>query len=96
MFLRVKTRPGSSRKSVQLVESVREGRKVSQRIVRHVGVAETEAELEELMELGETIDYKRNGTTTLFAALNILDGTVIGSRSDRHRHQEFIALSMLK
>ena len=55
MFLRVKTRPGSSRKSVQLVESVREGRKVSQRIVRHVGVAKTDAELEELMELGETI-----------------------------------------
>ncbi len=55
MFLRVKTRPGSSRKSVQLVESVREGRKVSQRIVRHVGVAKTDAELEKLMELGETI-----------------------------------------
>ena len=55
MFLRVKTRPGSSRKSVQLVESVREGRKAGQRIVRHVGVAKTDAELEELMELGETI-----------------------------------------
>ena len=55
MFLRAETRPGSSRKSVQLVESVREGRKVSQRIVRHVGVAKTDAELEELMELGETI-----------------------------------------
>ena len=37
-----------------------------------------------------THDYKRNGTTTLFAALNILDGTVIGQCMDRHRHQEFI------
>jgi transposase len=37
-----------------------------------------------------THDYKRNGTTTLFAALNILDGTVIGSNMQRHRHQEFI------
>ena len=37
-----------------------------------------------------THDYKRNGTTTLFAALNILDGTVIGRCMDRHRHQEFI------
>ena len=37
-----------------------------------------------------THDYKRNGTTTLFAALNILDGTVIGRRMRRHRHQEFI------
>jgi transposase len=37
-----------------------------------------------------THDYKRNGTTTLFAALNTLDGTVIGSNMQRHRHQEFI------
>src|SRR5258708_23672159 len=34
--------------------------------------------------------YKRHGTTTLFAALNILDGTVIGRNMQRHRHQEFI------
>ena len=38
-----------------------------------------------------THDYKRNGTTTLFAAMNILDGTVIGRHSERHRRQEFIA-----
>jgi transposase len=37
-----------------------------------------------------THDYKRHGTTTLFAALNILDGTVIGRNMQRHRHQEFI------
>ncbi|MDA1309977.1 MAG: IS630 family transposase [Proteobacteria bacterium] len=37
-----------------------------------------------------THDYKRNGTTTLFAALNVLDGTVIGQNMSRHRHQEFI------
>jgi len=37
-----------------------------------------------------THDYKRNGTTTLFAALSMLDGTVIGQCMDRHRHQEFI------
>jgi transposase len=35
-------------------------------------------------------DYKRHGTTTLFAALNVLDGTVIGRNMARHRHQEFI------
>src|SRR3546814_21451 len=35
-------------------------------------------------------DYKRNGTTTLFAALNVLDGSVIGRNMQRHRHQEFI------
>ncbi len=37
-----------------------------------------------------THDYKRHGTTTLFAALNILDGTVIGRNMQRHRHQEFV------
>jgi transposase len=37
-----------------------------------------------------THDYKRHGTTTLFAALNVLDGTVVGRCMARHRHQEFI------
>jgi transposase len=37
-----------------------------------------------------THDYKRHGTTCLFAALNVLDGTVIGRNMQRHRHQEFI------
>lgn len=37
-----------------------------------------------------THDYKRHGTTTLFAALNLLDGRVIGRGMDKHRHQEFI------
>ena len=55
MFVRVKTKPGSSRKTVQLVESVRNGNKVSQRIVRHIGVAWNEAELDRLKELGEVV-----------------------------------------
>jgi len=38
-----------------------------------------------------THDYKRNGTTTLFAALNTLDATVVGQCLPRHRHQEFSA-----
>ena len=37
-----------------------------------------------------THDYKRNGTTTLFAALNVLEGKIIGRCMQRHRHQEFI------
>ena len=36
-----------------------------------------------------THDYKRHGTTTLFAALSVLDGTVIGRCMQRHRHSEF-------
>lgn len=38
----------------------------------------------------QTYDYKRHGTTTLFAAFNILNGKVIGSCLPRHRGQEFI------
>ena len=37
-----------------------------------------------------THDYKRCGTTTLFAALNVLEGQVIGACMKRHRHQEFL------
>ena len=37
-----------------------------------------------------THDYKRNGTTTLFAALNMLDGKVIGTCMPHHRHREFL------
>lgn len=37
-----------------------------------------------------THDYKRHGTTTLFAALNVLEGKVIGTCMNRHRHQEFL------
>jgi len=39
-----------------------------------------------------THDYKRHGTTTLFAALNVLEGTVIGRCMQRHRHEEFNGL----
>jgi len=38
----------------------------------------------------QTHDYVRHGTTTLFAALNMLDGNVIGDCMPKHRHQEFI------
>jgi transposase len=37
-----------------------------------------------------THDYKRHGTTTLFAALNVADGTVISTCQQRHRHQEWL------
>jgi len=37
-----------------------------------------------------THDYKRHGTTTLFAALEVLEGRVVGQCFERHRHQEFL------
>lgn len=43
----------------------------------------------------QTHDYQRHGTTTLFAALNMLDGKVIGDCMLRHRHQEFIRFLQL-
>jgi transposase len=38
----------------------------------------------------QTHDYERHGTTTLFAALNVLQGTVIAECQPRHRHEEFL------
>ena len=40
---------------------------------------------------GVTHDYKRHGTTTLFAALNVLNGSVLATCKPRHRHQEFLS-----
>jgi hypothetical protein len=40
-----------------------------------------------------THDYKRHGTTTLFAGLSVLDGTVIGRCMQRHRHSDSSASS---
>ena len=37
-----------------------------------------------------THDYKRNGTTSLFAAMNVLDGSIISQCHPRHRHQEWL------
>jgi len=42
-----------------------------------------------------TYDYKRNGTTTLFAALNVLTGIVFGKCFSHHRHEEFLSFLRL-
>ena len=58
MFVRVNTTPNSPRKSVQIVASFRKGDKVSQKIVRYVGIAHDESELESLKQLAESIKIK--------------------------------------
>ena len=58
MFIRVKTSPNSRGKSVQIVQSIRKGELVSQKIVRHVGMAYDEDELEKLKLLAESIRIK--------------------------------------
>jgi hypothetical protein len=69
MFVRTKSTPNSPRKTVQIVESVRDGDKVRQKIVRYVGVAMDDKELKKLLELAEyiksKIEYER--TSTLFS-----------------------------
>lgn len=55
MYIRTKTSKNSPRKSVQIVESVRQGNRVIQRIVRHIGVAEDEAHHEELKNLAVVV-----------------------------------------
>jgi len=55
MFIRIKSTPNSPRKSVQIVASVRDGNKVRQKILRHVGVAQSDLELVKLSELAEFI-----------------------------------------
>lgn len=58
MFVRTKSTPNSPRRSVQIVDSIRYGNKVRQKIIRHVGVAQDEDELSRLRELGEFIKTK--------------------------------------
>lgn len=58
MFVRIKSTPNSPRKSVQIVESFRDGDKVRQKILRHVGIAIDEDELVKLKELAQYIKSK--------------------------------------
>ena len=63
MFVRVKTTPNSPRKAVQLVESVRDGNTVRQKIVRHIGIALDEDELVKLKDLAEVVKAKLQADT---------------------------------
>jgi transposase len=58
MYIRIKSTPNSPRKSVQIVESVREGDKVRQKIIRYVGIALDDDELQRLLDLAEHIKAK--------------------------------------
>ena len=62
MFVRVKTNQESHRHSVQIVHSIRKGKKVSQQIIRHIGIAYDELELEQLKEVAESIKIKMENT----------------------------------
>jgi len=80
MFVRTKSTPNSPRKSVQIVESVRDGDKVKQRIVRYVGIAMDDQELEQLLKLAEhikeKIEYER--TPSLFKPEQLVEMVLEG------------------
>src|SRR5215467_4518759 len=58
MYIRINSTPNSPRKSIQIVESKREGNKVKQKIVRYVGVAQDDDEVEKLQAYGEELIIK--------------------------------------
>ncbi|MBU0744147.1 MAG: IS1634 family transposase [Gammaproteobacteria bacterium] len=82
MFVRIKTTPNSPRKSVQIVESFRKGNNVSQKIIRHVGIAMDDVELKQLVDLAESIKNKleADGQQILFSPEDV---AAIKSKKER-------------
>jgi transposase len=70
MFIRVKTSRNSPKKAVQIVEGIRDGSKVRQRIVRHVGTAHNDREIKALKDVAEHIKagLEQETTPALFSA----------------------------
>jgi len=89
MFVRVKTSPNSVGKSVQIVQSVRKGERVTQRIVRHVGMAYDEDELKKLKILAESIKLKleAGGQEFLFKPEEIVK---LGDSGKKYKDSDYI------
>ena len=98
MFIRVKTTPNSPRKSVQIVESFREGKKVRQRIVRHVGIAMDADEESALRQLAEHIKarmlHKRR--PGLFPPEQVAEMAIEAGRNSRRKRLPVEDLSRLR
>ena len=90
MFVRVKSTPKSPRKSVQIVESYRIEGKVRQRIVKHIGVAQDDSELEELKSLGNSIKIRLE----LDSQLPLYTPKEIERRKLKRRREKRITLKM--
>jgi transposase len=85
MFVRIKETPNSPRKSVQIVQSVRKGKNVLQKIVRHVGIAMDDNELESLKSLAESIKIKLEAEhqQLLFAPEEMVS---LQNKADKNKH----------
>ena len=97
MFVRIKTTPNSPRRSVQLVEGVRDRGKVRQRIVRHIGVAMDEDELERLRQLGEYVKAKleQERQPLLFAPEKIAEQVIrVGRQGTASRNSQSISSNL--
>ncbi|MDP2789030.1 MAG: hypothetical protein Q8O46_03200, partial [bacterium] len=93
MYIRVKTTPNSPRKSVQIVESVRDGLKIRQKIVRYVGIAMDEKELVKLKDLAEYIkcSIEEEKQPSLFP-IEELAQMAIDSRKKKEEIEESVKL----
>lgn len=81
MFVRIKSSPNSPKKSIQIVESFREGKKVRQKIVRHVGTALNDNELRAMKELAEHIkaEMEQEQQPQLFDSLTLAEMAIAAS-----------------
>ncbi len=88
MFVRVKTSNKGATKYVQIVQSIRKGERVTQKIVRHVGVAYDDDELEKLKLLAESIKVKleAGGQEYLFKPEDIVN---LGESKKQYRDSDY-------
>ena len=95
MFVRVKTSKNSPKKAVQIVKAVRDGKKISQRIIRHVGTALDNEELVRLKELAEYIKatLETETQTSLFKPEDLAEMT-IKARQKKQSSDEAINVNL--
>ena len=88
MFVRVKTSNKGATRYVQIVQSIRKGERVTQKIVRHVGVAYDDDELEKLKLLAESIKVKleAGGQEYLFKPEDIVN---LGESKKQYRDSDY-------
>jgi hypothetical protein len=89
MFIRVKSSPNSKGRSVQIVQSQRKGDKITQRIVRHVGMGYDDEEIAALKLLAASIKDKleQGGQQFLFKPEEI---TKLGPSKSKYGHEDYI------
>lgn len=98
MFVRVKSTPNSPRKSVQLVESYRLDGKIRQRVVRHIGIAHDEEELQRLRDLGEYVKatLEADAQPALFPAEDLAQLAIEARRRDAAQKDQPLTVDLRK